>query len=240
MNTSSKGKAMRGFLLFVLVLCYSAVGCWSAGFRVNVTHSLPLGLYRLSPGAPGKGDYVSFCLEGEYAELAREREYVRPGSCPSGLRPLLKQVAGLPGDMVQVAALCPLAVDSMNRPIASALRDGSIPPGMALVLASHAGSFDSRYFGLVPLASLQRVEPVFIFQHSTKGEIPMHTEASIAAAAQAVMEQLAENQGLMVPVDVEVAEYMGLSEEKAVSADDLTEDGLLTVGPDGAVYYGEE
>ena len=35
--------------------------------------------------------------------------------------------------------------------------------GMALVLADHPGSFDSRYFGFVPLDSLQRVKPVFVF-----------------------------------------------------------------------------
>lgn len=49
-----------------------------------------------------------------------------------------------------------------------ALLPGVVPPGMALVLADHEGSFDSRYFGLVPLESLQRVEPVFVF--NPKGE----------------------------------------------------------------------
>ena len=51
----------------------------------------------------------------------------------------------------------------------SVLRSGVIPTGMALVLADHEGSFDSRYFGLVPLESLQRVEPVFVFN-------PNHTK----------------------------------------------------------------
>lgn len=40
---------------------------------------------------------------------------------------------------------------------------GVIPSGMALVVADHPGSFDSRYFGFVPLDSLQRVEPLFAF-----------------------------------------------------------------------------
>lgn len=233
-------KIMRSCLFLLLSAFFMLSGLWLAGLRVNVTASLPVGLYRLCPDAPGKGDYVSFCLEGEYADLALERGYVGAGSCPSGLRPLLKQVAGLPGDLVDAAGLHALEADSLNRPLSSALHDGRIPPGMALVLAPHGGSFDGRYFGLVPVASLQRVEPVLVFHHSAKGEIPMRTDKNLEAAAQAVMEQLAANPTLVIPVDEEVAAYMGLSEEKAVSAADFEEDGLLTFGPDGAVYDGEE
>ena len=38
--------------------------------------------------------------------------------------------------------------------------EGIIPPGMAMVLAGHSGSFDSRYFGLVPQENLRRVKAV--------------------------------------------------------------------------------
>jgi type IV secretory pathway protease TraF len=46
-----------------------------------------------------------------------------------------------------------------------------VPPGMALLLAEHSGSFDSRYFGPVPLASLRKTEPVYLFTN-LKGELP--------------------------------------------------------------------
>jgi type IV secretory pathway protease TraF len=115
--------------------------CWCAGLRFNPTPSLPKGVYRLAPGVPEKNDLVNFCLEGDFAELALERGYLEPGSCPSGLRPLLKRLAALPG---------------------------VVPPGMALVLADHPGSFDSRYFGFVPLDSLKRVEPDFVFNPKGK------------------------------------------------------------------------
>jgi conjugative transfer signal peptidase TraF len=144
--------------------------CWCAGLRVNLTPSLPQGVYALCPGAPGKGDFVSFCLEGEFADLARERGYLGAGSCPSGLRPLLKRVAGLPGDAIP-GDLAVRPADSLGRPMPSALPEGIIPPGMAFVAGEHPGSFDSRYFGLVPLDALQRVEPVFVF-HNQKGELP--------------------------------------------------------------------
>lgn len=153
----------RWALLYVALLAVLVWLSWGAGLRFNATASLPRGLYILCPGAPGKGDLVAFCLSGEYAELAKERGYLQAGSCPSGLRPLLKKVAGLPGDYVDTSALCIRTVDRTDRPLASALQDGRIPSGMALVLTPHPGSFDGRYFGLVPLASLQRVRPLFIF-----------------------------------------------------------------------------
>lgn len=68
----------------------------------------------------------------------------------------------------------------------------------------------------------------------------MRTDKALEVAAQVIMEQLAVHPTLAIPVDEDVAEYMGLSEEKAVSAADFEDDGLLTFGPDGAVYHGEE
>ena len=159
--------ARRGlFSAFCLTLGFALA--FGAGLRTNPTPSLPKGIYKISPGTPGKGDLVSFCLEGKFAALAGERGYLQAGSCPSGLRPLLKRLAGLPGDSIQTAALLVRTEDSQGHPMPSALRSGIIPPDMALVLADHEGSFDSRYFGLVPLGALQRVEPVFLF--NPKGE----------------------------------------------------------------------
>ena len=165
-NTSAHRRARR--VLFAVVwLALVLALAFGAGLRINPTPSLPKGIYRISPGSPQKGDLVSFCLDGEYAALARERGYLEAGSCPSGLRPLLKRLEGLPGDVV--SSDLPLqTLDSHGRPMPSALRAGVIPPGMALVLADHPGSFDSRYFGLVPLEGLQRVEPIFLF--NPKGE----------------------------------------------------------------------
>ena len=146
------------------------VGCLAhaAGFRINPTPSLPKGLYLLAEGPPAKNELVTFCLQGEFAELALQRGYLQAGSCPSGLRPLLKRLAGLPGDYIEADALTIRSVDSQGRHIPSILQSGVIPSGMALVLTDHPGSFDSRYFGLVPLEKLQRVEPVFVLNPKGK------------------------------------------------------------------------
>ena len=157
----------------LLAWCGVALGlflCWHMGLRVNLTPSLPRGLYVLCPGTPGRGDLAAFCLKGPFADLARERGYLQHGSCPSGLRPLLKKVAGLPGDAIP-NDLAVRSSDSQGRPMPSVVPSGVVPPGMALMLADHPGSFDSRYFGLVPLDSLQRVKPVFPFTYQ-QGELP--------------------------------------------------------------------
>jgi conjugative transfer signal peptidase TraF len=149
-----------------LALCGAALACLifcCAGLRVNLTPSLPQGIYALCPGTPGKGDFAVFCLDGEFADLARERGYLQAGSCASGLRPLLKVVAGLPGDAIP-GNLSIRHVDSLGRAMPSFMPEGVIPPGMALLLADHSGSFDSRYFGLVPLESLRRVKAVWVWK----------------------------------------------------------------------------
>jgi len=167
-NSISLRRLARRTLFAVLWLALALALVFGAGLRFNPTPSLPKGVYRIVSGAPEKNDFVSFCLEGEFAELALERGYLEPGSCRSGLRPLLKRLAALPGDSVDPYSLPICAVDSHGRPMSPALAPGVVPPGMALVLADHPGSFDSRYFGFVPLESLQRVKPVFLFNPKGK------------------------------------------------------------------------
>lgn len=169
MNCILSRRLARRALFAVVWLMLALALVLGAGLRFNPTPSLPKGVYRIVSGTPEKNALVSFCLEGGFAELALERGYLEPGSCPSGLRPLIKQLAGLPGDFVDPAALPIRSVDSQGRSMSPALTPGVIPPGMALVLADHPGSFDSRYFGFVPLENLQRVEPVFIFNLNPKG-----------------------------------------------------------------------
>ena len=169
MNVILRNKRSLSIFVAVSLLIYlTFVLALNSGPRINLTPSLPLGIYQIVPGKPAKGDLVSFCLQGEFAELARERGYLQAGSCPNGLCPLLKRLSGLPGDTILPEALVAHSRDRQGRPMPSVLRSGVVPPGMAVVLADHEGSFDSRYFGFVPLESLQRVEPIFVF--NPKGE----------------------------------------------------------------------
>ncbi|MDR2055457.1 MAG: conjugative transfer signal peptidase TraF [Desulfovibrio sp.] len=167
---------MRNVLLPLSAFLLACACLWEAGFRVNVTASMPAGIYRVASGTPERGDYVSFCPEKEAAELALERGYLQPGYCPSGAHPLLKRLVGLEGDAVRVAsegiyvngALQPMSgvlpEDKNGLPLRGAELGERVPPGRALLLADHRGSYDSRYFGFVPSEGLQRVRAVSIWR----------------------------------------------------------------------------
>jgi conjugative transfer signal peptidase TraF len=145
------------------------------GYRVNLTRSMPIGVYRISRDPVERGRLAAFCLEDtEFTALARR--YLAAGSCPSGLRPLLKEVSGLPGDVIGfrdglitlngqvIAGTSLLKSDNMGRPAPiSRLTPGIIPTGKALMLSHYPGSFDGRYFGLVPLSGLNSVQAVLTF-----------------------------------------------------------------------------
>ena len=167
---------LRLAALFLLMV----VTCKFSGLCINITPSLAQGVYRETGETPKRGDAVTFCLpDGEFSSLAKERRYLGAGPCASGLRPMMKYLAGVPGDTITVlddAILCGPAggiqcrwpvsaqrADSLKRPLITALEDGSIPDDMALVLTLHPGGFDSRYFGLVPLRDLKSVAPLLLF-----------------------------------------------------------------------------
>jgi len=148
-----------------------------SSFVINTTASLPVGVYRQVDEPIRRGMLATFCLEDvAFIQLAKERGYLGEGSCPGGIKPLGKEIFGLPGDVVSLkdgliavnGETVPLSAaksaDSQGRrmPVPAKLEIGKIPDGYALMLSPcHAGGFDSRYFGLVRLSSLHPVKPVF-------------------------------------------------------------------------------
>ena len=165
-------------LLLVDLLVVVLIAAWIFGFRINITPSLPEGIYQLSSEDVDRGDLVVFCLppDNPFSSLAGERGYLGPGCCNSGLRPLLKHLVGLPGDDLLIEndslILNGFNLTGSERPKRDRqgrtlphplLKAGIIPDGQALVLSlEHVGSFDSRHFGLIPLASFKKVRPVWV------------------------------------------------------------------------------
>ena len=149
------------------------------GLMVNFTPSLPVGIYRQANSQEIRcGDIVSYCLDVPgYVALAKERGYLGAGTCDSGLKPLLKHVAGLPGDVVGKTADGQLTVnqmllagvyiasaDSENRAMPeSILLPGIISEGKTLLVSYHLGGFDGRYFGLVNIDKLKKYKPLITF-----------------------------------------------------------------------------
>lgn len=146
---------------------------WVLGVRINTTPSMPYGVYQYVQRDAEKGDMVALCPPAPWGALGKERGYTGEGLCDDGSRALLKIVAGVENDTVSfncghiqingkiVQASGIRITDSKGRPLLSSLSAGSIPVGMALVLAPVSDSFDGRYFGLVPLYSLRKVRTLF-------------------------------------------------------------------------------
>lgn len=66
----------------------------------------------------------------------------------------------------------------------------------------------------------------------------MHDKEYLAAAARSVAQQLAENPVILsIPIDPDVADFMGAFTEDAIELADVIEDALLTVNRQSEVRY---
>ncbi|XUY30095.1 conjugative transfer signal peptidase TraF (plasmid) [Agrobacterium sp. rho-8.1] len=171
----------RRALLFLagagVMIAGLAAIAYMGGFRLNLTPSEPLGLWRIvalqRPVAAG--DLVFICPPATASfEEARRRGYVRRGLCPGGFAPLIKTVAALPGQHFGIGANVtvdgrPLASsivrasDGEGRPI-TPFKTGIVPLRHLFLHSSFASSYDSRYFGPVPDTGLLGLaRPVLTF-----------------------------------------------------------------------------
>lgn len=171
----------RRVLLFLagVAVITSALGAsgFIGGYRLNLTPSKPLGLWRIEElqRPVAIGDLVFLCppLTAVFVE-ARRRGYLRRGVCAGGFAPLIKTVAALPGQRVEITDH--VLIDGRPVPASSVWgRDGEgrvLPPDSGGVVPPHhlflhspfASSYDSRYFGPVPDSGLLGLaRPVFTF-----------------------------------------------------------------------------
>jgi conjugative transfer signal peptidase TraF len=152
-----------------------ALGLW-----INATASMPEGIYRLTrfDGTPlARGTVVAICPSAAVLAVAIPRHYLEPGSCPGHVEPLLKHVAAVAGDRVDVAEHAisvngtPLANsgrfarDCGGRPLPR-IRAGryTIAPHTVWVYAPVGRSWDSRYYGALPESGiLGTAQPFLIF-----------------------------------------------------------------------------
>lgn len=136
------------------------------GYRINLTPSEPLGLWRIVPLVrPAAVNDLIFICPPETAEMreAKARGYLRFGLCPAGVAPLIKTVIARAGQYVEIGAsvrvdgrevssgLAPR--DGKGRPLAP-FPSGTVPPGHVFLHSSFPGSYDSRYFGPLPVSGI--------------------------------------------------------------------------------------
>lgn len=150
---------------------------WCAGLRINMTPSYPRGLWRIAPleREVAVGDLVFICPP-DTAEFERAfaRGYIRRGLCAGGLSPLIKTVAAVGGQRVDVTERVlidgkPLPdsgvqhMDAAGRPL-SPFVGGVVPAGELYLHSDFAGSYDSRYFGPIPSSGvLGLARPILTF-----------------------------------------------------------------------------
>ena len=139
-----------------------------AGPRVNLSPSVPVGLYMYVPGAVHRSDFAQACLPDALARYAYAKHIIfTGGACANGSEPLVKVVAGLPGDVVTVARDIkidgrpwPLStirnVDSLGRRVDLRLARGTfvVQPNHVLLLGLNPRSWDGRYFGALPSSAI--------------------------------------------------------------------------------------
>ena len=147
------------------------------GIRLNLTPSEPLGIWRIElvSRAPSVGDLVFVCPPPTpQFEEAWQRGYVRHGLCAGGFAPLIKTVAALPGQRVAIGDTVAIdgtvldaslirENDGQGRPIIP-YSGGIVPPEHLFLHSSCASSYDSRYFGPIPISGLLGLaKPILTF-----------------------------------------------------------------------------
>lgn len=150
-------------------ICASALlfgGAWgakTAGWRINITGSLPGVFYKISD-APGVGDFVQFCPPFVVPTL--------PDAAPwepdcTGKIPLIKRVVAVAGDDV-IVDLDGVMINGSRLPdstpksttrgglrLPAAVGEYVLQEGQLWVAGEHPDSFDSRYYGPVSAAALK-------------------------------------------------------------------------------------
>jgi conjugative transfer signal peptidase TraF len=142
---------------------------------------MPIGFYqRVVSTQIKRGDLVSVCLPKQIAVIALQRGYLRAGSCPSKVIPVLKQVVAIPGDTVILTnssitvnginyAAPFMSTDHNKKPMQKFISNGLYPPshGYWLYGSNDAvKSWDSRYYGSVNRSAILAVyKPLLTFPH---------------------------------------------------------------------------
>jgi conjugative transfer signal peptidase TraF len=169
----------RTLTLGALAVGIAMGSAYAGGIRWNMSPSMPMGVWRVQTirGAVTRGEVVTLCLDPAAAALGRRRDYLTGGECPGDVELLIKTVVAIPGDLVEVSSAGmsvngvliphsqPLGADDLNRPMRA------VPNGIYRVAHDQVWvvgdteprSYDSRYYGAVPIENIRgRAVPFFI------------------------------------------------------------------------------
>lgn len=131
---------------------------------------MPVGVYqvhKLDAAVPKDGNIVTLCLPTAMAAFALGRGYITGGACPGDTELLIKTVAATAGDTVTLSPdgmevngrhipfSVPLLADEMGRKMEPFFPGTyKVPDGLVWVVGVETRSFDSRYFGAIPVEAI--------------------------------------------------------------------------------------
>lgn len=169
---------MKVFALITMALFCLVGAAGLAGARINITQSLPMGLYWIQAAKPAKGSLVLFCPPNHPVFVeAKARGYLTAGLCDFGTQPLMKRIVAAGGDQVTIGAKgtavngqwltnsAQIREDPAGRPLPTYRTELTLAAGQVLLMSDRNPlSFDARYFGPMSERTLQGVMvPVWTF-----------------------------------------------------------------------------
>ena len=170
----ARGARRLGPVVLSTVLVGGIVLPLASVARLNVSPSVPLGLYRTVDQPVVRGVLVVACVPLAAARLARERGYLAGGSCPGKVQPTLKRVGATPGDTIDLGpggvtvnghplpGSATVSLDSRGRLLPHAPWGSRVVASAEvwLLATDSPRSWDSRYFGPVPLDQVRVARPL--------------------------------------------------------------------------------
>ncbi len=166
MNTA---RFFRLVILSLAVVAILSAIAYGIGFRVNVTASYPVGVWRIVNRTPAKGDCVVFRPPEDSPVVQWGREvgilHWRFGRSTT----MLKRIVATTGDYVALRGAVFVngqeipnsrifTHDQAGRLIPTTATGGTVPPGRVWLVSDFAArSFDCRYFGHVAADSIEGV-----------------------------------------------------------------------------------
>jgi conjugative transfer signal peptidase TraF len=143
------------------------------GVIINITPSMPTGIYIKTSGEIKRGDIVAACLSDPYKTIGLKQLYIEKGVKCDGADPVIKEVVALPGDNV-VLKNNRIIVNNINLFFITARKDSAgrildIYPrgeyldtkGYWLIGTNSQHSWDSRYWGSIDKAQIMsKLQPV--------------------------------------------------------------------------------
>ena len=138
-----------------------------SGIYINMTPSVPRGIYLRIGKRMSVGDLVIACPSKKVSEVGLKRGYLSAGSCPFKSKPLLKRVIALGGDLVRTTSsgvyvneklVSKFLLSKKDDEVGGVtLRDGELrlSGDEVFLFSDHvANSWDSRYFGPVKVGDV--------------------------------------------------------------------------------------